>query len=120
MRKVQRKSKKRIPNTKQTEGRANSSGRKSKRSDKKGSESEVQNVQRQQGEQVVEPTKEISLLENGDSFYFISPGKGRKKYNCIVKGNKISFERDDKYAFIRNKEDFQEMIKQYKIECIKL
>lgn len=120
MRKVQRKSKKGVSDTKQTEGRANSSRRKSKGPDKERSEPEIQNVRRQQGEQVVESTKELSNIENGDKFYFISPGKGKKKYTCIVEGNQIYFERDDKYNFKRNKNDFKEMVTRYKIECIKL
>ena len=119
MRKMQRNSKKRVSKTLQTEGRTNNSRQKSKRSDKKRPEPEIQNV-RQREDEVVNSNKEISNIENGDKFYFISPGRGKKKYTCLVEGNQIYFERDDKYNFKRNKNDFKEMIIRYKIECYKV
>lgn len=60
---------------------------------------------------------DINKLKTGDKFTFVSPGKAKRSYTCIVTGSTILCERDDKYKYERPKDELFQILKSYNVSC---
>ena len=60
---------------------------------------------------------DVNKLKTGDKFTFISPGKAKRAYICIVTGSSIQCERDDKYKYERPKDELLQILKSYNVSC---